>query len=262
MTAFGWCMGIEQASEIKEHGFDYIECPLAPLLQLEPDAFKKALPLYWNSPIPVRAWNILFPGGLPLVGPAADEQRIRDYLARAVDTMASVGSTIVVFGSGKARTVPEGWEKSRAEEQLLNLLGWAADECKGTGLTLVIEPLNRKESNIINSVAEGVALARLVNRDPIRVLADFYHMDEEQEPLDTIGEHKDWLAHIHVADTGRRSPGTGSYPYEAFVKQLKQAGYSGGVSVECSVAERTLELPASLSFLRRQWGLEKEAEAG
>lgn len=129
-----------------------------------------------------------------------------------------------------------------------------ADECEGTGLTLVIEPLNTKESNIINSVAEGVALARSINRAPIRVLADFYHMDEEREALETIAEHKDWLAHIHVADTGRLSPGTGQYPYDAFVQQLRLAGYQGGVSVECTVNDRVKELPSALSFLRKTWG--------
>jgi len=255
VTSFGWCMGIEQASELKRHGFDYIECPLAPLMQVQPYEFKKALSKYLNSPIPVKAWNILFPGGMPLVGPETEERRIRDYVARAVEAMAIVSSSIAVFGSGKARTVPDGWEKRRAEEQLLQLLGWAADECAGTGLTFAIEPLNTKESNIINSVAEAVYYARMVNRPAIRVLADFYHMDEEQESLNTIAEHKDWLAHIHVADTGRQSPGTGRYPYEAFVSQLKLAGYSGGISAECTVNDYAVELPASLLFMKQRWGI-------
>ncbi|WP_282936809.1 sugar phosphate isomerase/epimerase family protein [Paenibacillus sp. RC67] len=254
MTVFGWCTGIEHVDELKEHGYDYIECPLAPLMMEEPEVFKKALSKYANRSIPVRAWNIFFPGGLKLVGPEADEPKIRSYVARAVDTMNRAGSSIAVLGSGRSRYVPEGWERERAEEQLLRVLSLIADECEGTGLTLVIEPLNTKESNIINSVAEGVALARSINRAPIRVLADFYHMDEEREALETIAEHKDWLAHIHVADTGRLSPGTGQYPYDAFVQQLRLAGYQGGVSVECTVNDRVKELPSALSFLRKTWG--------
>ena len=65
---------------------------------------------------------------------------------------------------------------------------------EGTRTTLAIEPLNRKESNIINSVAEGVRFARQVNRPEIRVLADFYHIDEEREPLDTLKTNGEWLA--------------------------------------------------------------------
>ena len=42
------------------------------------------------------------------------------------------------------------------------------------------------------------------------MLADFYHMDEENEPLDELVVNAGWLAHVHLADTGRMSPGTGS----------------------------------------------------
>jgi sugar phosphate isomerase/epimerase len=253
MTAFGWCAQIEHAEELKGYGYDYIECALAPLLSQDDEVVKKALPLYVNSPLPVKAWNVLFPGDIKVVGPEVDEAVIKNYLAKAVDTMVQAGSSIFVFGSGRSRSIPEGWEHSRAEEQLLKLLRIIADTCKGTSLTLAIEPLNTKESNVITSVAEGVYYAKQINDPAIRVLADFYHMDEESEPLDTIYTHKDWLSHIHVADTGRLAPGTGHYPYESFVGQLNAAGYNGLVSAECTLKDRDKELPASLQFLKEQW---------
>lgn len=253
MTAFGWCMGIEHAEELEKFGFDYIECPLASFMQENDDAFKKSLKRYLDSPLPVRAWNVMFPGELRVVGPEVHPDRIRSYVARAVETVNRIGSSVVVFGSGRSRHVPDGWSREKAEHQILELLNIMADECSGTGLVIAIEPLNTKESNIINSVAEGVHFARQINRSPIRVLADFYHMDEEREALDTISEHKDWLAHIHVADTGRLSPGTGTYPYEKFMAELRAAGYQGMISAECTLRERDSELPASLSFLKQQW---------
>ncbi|MFD0678051.1 MULTISPECIES: sugar phosphate isomerase/epimerase family protein [unclassified Paenibacillus] len=253
MTAFGWCLPIEHAGELNEYGYDYIECMLAPLLTKNEEDFKKALPLYINSPLPVKAWNVLFPREIKVVGSEANDDVTKRYISRAVETMEKVGSSIFVFGSGGSRSVPEGWDLNRAEEQLLNLLNWFADECEGTKLTLAIEPLNRKESNIINSVNDGVHLAKQINRSSIRVLADFYHMDEEQEPLDTLVANKDWLAHIHVADTGRLAPGTGQYPYENFIAQLKAANYTGLISAECTLIDREKELPQALQFLQRQW---------
>ena len=104
---------------------------------------------------------------------------------------------------------------------------------------LKIHLLRIKSSSLIGQVEENkikrgrFEFARQVNRTPIRVLADFYHMDEENEPLAHLAQYKDWIAHIHVADTGRRAPGTGKYPYEAFAEQLRQTGYDGMVSVEC-----------------------------
>jgi sugar phosphate isomerase/epimerase len=246
-------MPIEHAEELQKYGYDYIECAVAPLLSLDDAAFKSALPLYVNSPIPVKAWNVLFPGDIRVVGPEVNEDTVKKYLARAVETMVQVGSSIFVFGSGRSRSIPEGWERARAEEQILNLLNIIAGELKGTNLTLAIEPLNTKESNIITSVSEGVYYAKQINDPAIRVLADFYHMDEESEPLTTIVDNKDWLSHIHVADTGRLAPGTGQYPYESFVAQLKAAGYNGMVSAECTLKDRDKELPASLEFMKSQW---------
>ena len=106
----------------------------------------------------------------------------------------------------------------------------------------------------INSVAEGVEFAKAVNRPSIRVLADFYHMDEENEPLETLLDNRDWLAHIHVADTGRLAPGTGVYPYARFVDLLRHADYDGMVSVECSWKDFVVEAKSAVEFLRSVFG--------
>ncbi len=80
-------------------------------------------------------------------------------------------------------------------------------------------------------------------------------MNEENEPLGTLVEHKDWLAHIHLADTGRLSPGTGQYPYDSFVQALQKAGYTGLLSAECSVKHPDEELPAALAFMKKKFTL-------
>ena len=123
-----------------------------------------------------------------------------------------------------------------------------------TDVTIAIEPLNRNESNIINSVAEAADIARQVDRPSIRVLADFYHMNEEREPLSRLSDYGAWLAHVHVADSSRLAPGTGDYPYPAFVSELRRAGYAGAVSIECRWQDFASEAGPSVQFLRRAFG--------
>ncbi|WP_274362928.1 sugar phosphate isomerase/epimerase family protein [Paenibacillus thermotolerans] len=253
MVLLGWCKGIDEADLLHKYGFDYIEAPISALQVEDNKQLRMMISKYINSPIPVKALNLFFPRDMKVVGPDVDWRRVRNYNARVADALARIGAEIAVFGSGGSRKFPDGWGRARADEQMLILLRDIAGEFAGTGITLAIEPLNRKETNLINSVAEGVAFAKLINAEPIRVLADFYHMDEEQEDYQTLIEQKDWLAHIHIADTGRRSPGTGLYPYDTFVEKLKEAGYAGMISAECSVTEPDLELPASLAFMRRQF---------
>ena len=249
----GWCRPLEDAPLLERLGYDFIEVALAPLGLEDKGTFAAAKRSVLGSSLPTSAFNTFFPKDIRIVGPDADPPRVRNYLARAAEILGEAGARVVVLGSGWARNVPEGWERARAEDQLLEVLSWCADALEGTGCALVIEPLNREESNIINSVAEGVGFAERVGRPEIRVLADFYHMDEEREPLGTLEANRDWLAHIHVADTGRRNPGTGSYDYDGFFGHLRAIGYAGMISAECEVGEPKADMRHSLEFMRRRW---------
>jgi sugar phosphate isomerase/epimerase len=133
----------------------------------------------------------------------------------------------------------------------VSFLQRVAEAADRNQITVVIEPLNSKESNTILSVAEGVELARLVDRPSIKVLADFYHMDEEQEPLAHLTDYSEWIKHVHVADSGRGAPGSGQYPYAEFAQRLQRAGYNGMVSVECRWDDFTTQARPAVEFLRR-----------
>lgn len=248
----GCCAPIDKATEVHAVGFDYLEAGVVSLIPDQDDeAFAPILAIFRASPLAVRAFNLFLPRDLKIVGPEVDEERMNRYAKRAVARVRQIGATRAVFGSGGSRNIPDGFSRDEAVKQIVHFLNVVADEADGSELVIAIEPLNRQESNIINSVAEGVEIARQVNRSSIRVLADFYHMDEENEPLSHLVECKDWLAHIHVADTGRLAPGMGQYPYQEFADGLSQAGYDGLVSIECRWNDFSTEAPAAAAFLRR-----------
>lgn len=146
-----------------------------------------------------------------MIGPAADFARIQRYAAAAAEALSRIGVETVVLGSGESRDIPENWERGSTEQQFVQLLQILADELSGTGVMLAIEPLNRENSNFINSIPEAVHYAAIIDRPHVKGLADFYHMDEENEPLDNLILYKNWLTHIHLADTDRYSPGTGHH---------------------------------------------------
>lgn len=248
----GCCCSIENASIAHAAGFDYIECIVVSLKGEENDAaFAPVLQSYQASPIPVGAYNVFLPGDLKVVGPEVDPTRIQNYVRTALARVKATGVNMVVFGSGRSRMIPDGFARDEAMSQLVTFLRDVAVEADKNGITIAIEPLRQAESNVINTVADGVELAQRVDRPAIRVLADFYHMDEENEPLDHLVQYKDWLAHVHVADTGRGAPGTGRYPYAEFVANLREAGYDGMVSVECRWEDFAVEAAPSAAFLRQ-----------
>mgnify|MGYP001019206367 CR=1 FL=1 len=132
-----------------------------------------------------------------------------------------------------ARAVPADYPRVKAWMQLVRFLNLCADAAEDQGLTIAIEPLNRAESNIINTYLEGVQLARDVDRRGVRVLADIYHMMQDDEPLEDLLQAPEWLAHVHLADTGRRHPGSGVYPLPELLALLREIDYRGAASIEC-----------------------------
>ena len=133
----GWCAGLKDAGLIKQAGYDYIELPLAA------QDFSAGATI--ASPLPVGAFNYFFPQDMRIVGDDVDEGKLDRYLSRAAEIMGGVGARAAVMGR-PGRASPEGFDRARAEDQIVRALDRIADHLKGTGVTLAIEPLYRQES--------------------------------------------------------------------------------------------------------------------
>jgi len=186
-----------------------------------------------------------------LVGPNVDFGLVKTYVQRALQRAGELHAETVVFGSGGARALPEGFNRAVAWGQLVRFLELCSNEAAKYKLVIAIEPLNKAETNIINTYLEGVQLAMDVGRDEVRVLADIYHFMTDNEPIDDISHEPAWLAHVHLADTGRKFPGSGMYPLERLFSILRDIDYPGKVSVECNWGPSfTDESARALRFLR------------
>ncbi|NLX37840.1 MAG: sugar phosphate isomerase/epimerase [Chloroflexi bacterium] len=215
--------------------YDFIEPPGSALLMglADDEAYEPQRRALAASPLPVRAFNVLFPPAVKLVGDQVDWAQVEMYLHRVVNRAADLGARVLVFGSGGARNAPEGFTSEAAFEQLVRVLTIGADIADRRDINFVVEGLRRPESNMINSFAEALALARRVNRASVKVLADIYHMVEEQEPFGVLRQGADLLAHVHLSGDERRYPGYGEYPLRALFDVLGDVDYQGAVSIEC-----------------------------
>jgi sugar phosphate isomerase/epimerase len=249
----GYCAPIEKAETIREIGYDFIEAKLLSYPLLDRATLAAAKVAVSRSSLPILAFGSFFPYDMRLVGPTVDERSVKDYLARAADLTSAAGASVAALGSAWSRNVPPGWDRSRAQAQLLEAYSWAADAFAGSGVTLAIEPQNRKETNIILGIEEAVGYAAQVDSPVLKVMADFYHMDEEGESLQHLRMYADWIVHIQLADTGRKHPGTGSYDYDTFFGHLKEGGYTGAISIEIADEISPPEMRHSYEFLRRYW---------
>jgi sugar phosphate isomerase/epimerase len=102
------------------------------------------------------------------------------------------------------------------------------------GAVLLFEPLNRYEDHMVNTVARAAELVRAVGSPGVRILADTYHMNiEEDDHCEALRAAGDLLGAVHVSDSNRHQPGTGHVPFDAIVATLREMGFDGVLSVEC-----------------------------
>ncbi len=246
--------GIGYVDAIARAGFDYIELPLAQVMDLADAEFDTLLKQLAASGLPCLAFNNCFPVHFRLTGPAIDEAVVDDYFTRAMTRVERAGASRVVFGSGPAKMVPAGFPMDEAFDQIAALLRRLAPAARAHGVTIAIEPLRHQECNIINTYAEGCRLARAVDDANVKVLVDYYHLGTEREPASDIIENAHLLCHAHTARLEARGFPTvlDDELNRDFYSALKAIGYDGGISLEAYTDDFEREAPASLAFLRVQ----------
>jgi sugar phosphate isomerase/epimerase len=233
-------------------GFDYVEFGVGTTVPEQPAAdFETFLATLESSSLRAEAFSSFIPPWLRLAGPEVDWPRVQRYVEVATERVARAGGRVIVFGSGGARSVPEGWPQEEAEAQLSRFLRFAGDCCESRGIVLCIEPLNATETNAINRVAQGAAWARRIAHPSVRLLADCFHMSMEGESFSEIMAARELLAHVHVADKDRRYPAEFGYDLDGFFAALKTAVYDGRVSIEANFTDFAREAPAGLERIRR-----------
>ena len=253
----GICTPVENAASARAAGFEYVEDSVQGLLQgLTPDAEWSGAKRVASADLPVPACNMLVPGSLKITGPQADPDALRPYMRTVLRRAGDLGVRTLVFGSGGARNVPDGFDRGQAKRQIVAFLRDAAADARAAGVTVVVEPLNRKECNVINSVAEAMEYVAAVDHPNVRCLLDTYHFWLEAEPLDNLKAHVRSISHVHLADAaGRVAPGlSGTADYKPVFRILKDAGYDGLVSFEGSpIPEFAKTAPTVVEYVKRQW---------
>ena len=249
----GYCTPLRNLEVAKAAGFDYVELSTTEIANLSDADFEQARTRIQQVGLPVPATNLFLPAALKVTGPAIDREQQMAYVRKAFDRLANIGTQIVVFGSGGARQVPDGFAKDEAFQQLVDFGRRIAPEARARGITVTIEPLRHQETNIINSAAEGLRLVEAINDANFQLMVDFYHLASEQEDPAIISRASAHIRHLHMANpTGRVFPRKwDEYDYAPFFAALQKVGYDKRISVEASTQDFSTDAPLAIALLRR-----------
>lgn len=133
-------------------------------------------------------------------------------------------------------------EGESAEEQDrvgVENLRLAADAVAPLGGTVLLEPVSGTEAYPLKSAADALEIIRKVDRENVKLLADFYHLAVNGDDVPTvIEEHAADFGHIQIADNpGRNEPGTGELPLEQWIERSRELGYEGLVGLEYKASQ-------------------------
>jgi sugar phosphate isomerase/epimerase len=201
-------------------------------------------------------------GGYPaeLVHPDKHRRQLCvDGIRRFLDYAAELGAlgpiVVPIFNHNDRLPDLSPW-KSRCElehDLLVCVLKDLANHAEKNGVAILLEPLNRYESNSLPHQSDGAKVVRELNSPGVRLMSDVFHMNIEERSIpDTIRKCGDVISHVHLADNTRLEPGSGSIDYASILQALKDVDFKGYMAFECGLSgPGETVLPESVSYLRR-----------
>ena len=179
--------------------------------------------------------------GCLLDGDRAQRELAVNDMKRLLGIGGQVGAvgliTVPIFGPPKISDGSPMESVIKMElELLVEICKELGEHAEKAGTLVLLEPLNRYETHLLNRLEQGYDMCERVNMPSVKMMADFFHMNiEEGDIPGAITGAKEHLRHVHLADSTRLLPGYGHTDFGAGFAALKQIGYEWFMSLECEI---------------------------
>ncbi len=190
--------------------------------------------------------------------PQLREDAIRQ-LESQLAVIAEIGGTGVMtpaaYGMFSSRLPPFVPPRSAEQDHtiLVDALGRLGEHARSCGVSVFLEPLNRYEDHMVNTLAGGAALVKEVGLPSVQLVSDSYHQNiEEADPFLALADAAPYLGHVQASDSNRLEPGAGHVDWPLWGATLRAMNYRGDIAVESRLsAPPDVALPATAAFLRK-----------
>ncbi len=220
----------ENISKIRMYGYDGVELAVRDPKGLDLNQLNLVLKEN-NLPVPAIGTGQAYgEEGLSLTHP---DKEIREKAIERIKSQMKFAenfNAVVIIGLMRGKKEPD-ISHEIVESWLIEALGECASS--NENINIAIEPINRYETNLINTVNSGLLFLEKVNKKNVGLLLDTFHMNiEEPSIVESIQNAKEKLFHFHVADSNRWYPGAGHIDFNTILSTLREIKYTGFVSAE------------------------------
>jgi len=224
---------VQLFKKFKNWGFDTVEIPVEAPEHIDPSALKAAAE---KAGIAIGSICACMGPGRDLRGSAAEQKEGFNYIAALIQQAAEMGCPKIIGPLysvvGKKGPVTPADQKTEFAAVVKNLKALAVLAQKA-GVELVVEPLNRFETDFLNTCEQGLKLVKAVGAKNVNLHLDTFHMNiEEKNQADAIRRAGSRLTHFHACGTDRGTPGNDSLNWGPIVEALHEIGYEGDVVIE------------------------------
>lgn len=249
---FGICTGFENIGLLEELGYDFLEGSVQKAATMDEEEFESLRKIVNQSSIKCDVCNLFFPVAIKAVGPEANKKELEEYMKIAFERIALLGTKLVVIGSGRSRTVPEGWSMEKGLEQFAWAMKTAGDEGQKHGITVTVEHLPGTSTNTLTSFKEALKFVKELNHPNVKMMVDYGHVKTMKEDINNLLEGEGYILHLHI-----RNSKNGAFPldeneddYEELFDILKRINYQGKVSIEAFTDDLKEDAARSLKVLK------------
>ncbi len=237
--------------QFKEWGADVIELAIVDPDAVDPGKLKAALAESgMERPVVCGA----FGGGRDLRGDSGQVAAAVAYISRLIQLAQDLGSS-VVCGPMYSETGRTGQhsevERCQQFEQIAKSLRPLCDDAEAAGICLALEPLNRFETDCINTIEQALALIDLVGSPALKIHIDTFHMNiEEDNSYAAILAAGQQVAHVHASASHRGLLGQDQVDWAGVFKGLAEIDYRGDIVIE-SFTSDNLAIAKAVSLWRK-----------
>lgn len=233
-------LGMQMAAKL---GFDGVELNLRDSTRLDQDAVLSEVHALGLQVPSIGTGQSYFHENLSLANPFSENQTaVRQRLRGHIEFAEKLGAA-VVLGSIRGKLNSDSPNTRDAGYRIaVDAVQELSDFAGPRGVRLTIEPINRYETNFLNTIREAIDFARAVGRPNVGILADTFHMNiEEPNIVESLRHAGALLFHVHYADSNRYAPGMGHLDFAQITETLIGIGYDGYLSAEIIPVPNSLE---------------------